>query len=431
MRNRNETNSRHFESTWVLTAMPSKFNVHSDFVVKKCREELLPHQYNACERVRTWFCKEGTQEKAMVCMPTGTGKTGVMCCLPFFLGSELNDGAEKVVFNGPILVIAPNLDIASQLRKAMLPSPENFLVKRAIVPDNKSMKRDVLPTGIKVEQRSELAQEDLECCDLVIANAQKFLEGPWQNELLDNLFEVVMVDEAHHFPAETWSRIIEKFERHAKVVFLTATPYRSDGKAVVEGEFAFRLSLKEARDKGIIRRTTLTATDDPNPIVSILREIKRVQEEKNQLQPLPNNTPHMAIAIARGIQAADEAVVLWNNMDDTRGTAIAYHGKLGPRELQENMTKIKSNKVKLVVVVNKLQEGFDHPPISIAAILKRIGSANTFAQFIGRAQRIVRSEGVKESPNIVANIVTHIDFQQSRNYELFENECLIPVNNDG
>lgn len=409
--------------------MPSKFNSHSDFVVKKCRDELLPHQYNACESVRTWFCqkKERRQEKAMVCMPTGTGKTGVMCCLPFFLGSELKNGAEKVVFNGPVLVIAPNLDIASQLKKAMLPSSENFLVKRAIVPDEKSVKRDVLPTGIKVEERSELAQEDLECCDLVIANAQKFLAGPWQNELPDDFFEVVMVDEAHHFPAETWRRIIEKFERYAKVVFLTATPYRSDGREVVMGDFAFRLSLKEARDQGIIRRTAFTAKDDPNPIESILQEIKRVQEEKNRLQPLPNNTPHMAIAMAKGTKAADEAVVLWNKKVDTPGTAIAYHGELGSRELQENMTKIKRNNVKLVVVVYKLQEGFDHPPISIAAILRNTGSPSAFAQFIGRAQRIVRSGGVPESPNIVANIVTHVDFQQERNYELFENEHLISV----
>lgn len=369
----------------------------------------------------------------MVCMPTGTGKTGVMCCLPFFLGSELNDGAEKVVFNGPILVIAPNLDIASQLKRAMLPSSENFFVKRSIVPNEKSTKRDVLPTGIKVEERSELAEEDLECCDLVIANAQKFLEGPWQSELPDNFFEVVMVDEAHHFPAETWKRIIKKFESYAKVVFLTATPYRSDGKEVVVGDFAFRLSLREARDMGIIRKTTFTAKHDPNPIESILREIKRVQDEKNRRQPLPNNTPHMAIAIAKDIEAANEAVVLWNNQVDTSGTAIAYHGKLRSRELQDNMTEIKSNNVKLVVVVYKLQEGFDHPPISIAAILKRIGSPSTFAQFIGRAQRIVRSGGITESRNIVADIVTHSHFQQLENYELFENECLIPVNkqNDG
>ena len=70
---------------------------------------------------------------------------------------------------------------------------------------------------------------------MVIANAQKFLEGSWEENLSDNPFKLVIVDEAHHFPAETWSKIIKKIEGHASVVFFTATPYRSDHQTVVAG----------------------------------------------------------------------------------------------------------------------------------------------------------------------------------------------------
>ena len=108
---------------------------------------------------------------------------------------------------------------------------------------------------------------------------------------------------------------------------------------------------------------------------------------------------------------------------------VEYHSGLSTLRRKKMMTTIENNEVKLVVVVDMLQEGFDHPPISIAAILTKITSPVKFVQFIGGAQRIVRNERVAESPNVVADVVTHIRFQQRENYEMFQNERFIPVNN--
>ena len=430
-------------------ARASKFNHFGEDVVKQCEKKLLPHQHEACKKLREWFCKleDKKQEIALVSMPTGTGKTGIICCLPFFLAEEkpLEPNLE-VKFSKPILVIAPNLEIASQLERSITISSqdpfqqENFLLKREIVPPDadKDLKRDVIPSGRKVENTSEIQAETfLEHHDFIIANAQKFLEGSWEERLPNDFFQAVIVDEAHHFPAKTWSRIIKKFKSHAKVVFLTATPYRSDRQEVVSKEnFAYSLSLKEARDKGVIRRTTWNeldckADDDQEARNSILNKIHRIQQEKNQEHPLPNNIPHMAIAIATDVNEADEAATLWNNLFGP--SAIAYHSDFKKYEREEMMARIKSNDVKLLVVVNMLQEGFDHPPISIAAILTKIVSKVKFVQFIGRAQRIVRSKEGPESQNIVANVVTHSHFKQRENYDMFEKELLIPVNdqNDG
>ena len=54
------------------------------------------------------------------------------------------------------------------------------------------------------------------------------------------------------------------------------------------------------------------------------------------------------------------------------------------------MRRLKNNELSLVIVVAMLLEGFDHPPISIAAITYKIVSPVRFVQFIGRAQRIYR-----------------------------------------
>lgn len=79
------------------------------------------------------------------------------------------------------------------------------------------------------------------------------------------------------------------------------------------------------------------------------------------------------------------------------------------------------------MVVEMLLEGFDHPPISIAAILTKIVSKLKFAQFVGRAQRIVRDQGCDESGEIFADIVTHSYFQQEQNYVGYDEALLITV----
>ena len=205
---------------------------------------------------------------------------------------------------------------------------------------------------------------------------------------------------------------------------------------VSKENFAYSLSLKEARDKGVIRRTTWNeldceSDDHQGAIKAILNEVHRIQQEKNQEHPLPNKIPHMAMAIATDVDDADGAASLWNDLFGS--SAIAYHSDLKKYEREKMMEKIKGNEVKLLVVVDMLQEGFDHPPISIAAILTKIVSKVKFVQFIGRAQRIVRSKEGPESQNVVANVVTHSRFKQRQNYKMFEEERLIPVNdqNDG
>ncbi len=108
---------------------------------------------------------------------------------------------------------------------------------------------DKLENFLETVKMIETAKDVLktECLgNLVIVNAQKF-GGRSATSLVHNKKEIVkdvkgffahfdtlIVDEAHHYPAATWDRIVAEFSQPAnggsmkKIIFLTATPYRTN-----------------------------------------------------------------------------------------------------------------------------------------------------------------------------------------------------------
>ena len=428
---------------------PSKFNEHSAAVKAHCKGKLLQHQSKALTDLESFFSGPETRHKvALVSMPTGSGKTGIMCCLPYFLGNIGPPGQPKYPFNKPILVIAPDLAITSQLEQQMLVSrgdtaaKHTFLLKRGIVPRDKQA--HVLPLGVKVQETIDLQSKAyLEGKEIIIANAQKFLGEEWEEALPDDMFQLVIVDEAHHHPAATWQRIVRKFQDHAMVVFFTATPYRGDRQPVLNSPPIYNLTLEDAIRNGIIRRTMFEELDsmeslEGNPLwddasprdreeigrfARILRRVISLQETK---AALPDNIPHMAMAITRDTKGANKLVEVWKVLNPDAPASVYYFDMKPKRRRDEVFNQILENELKLVVVVGMLLEGFDHPPISIAAVATKIGSPVKFVQFVGRAQRIYRGTQGPEV-NGIAHIVTHSDYQQKQNYENFINESLIPI----
>lgn len=176
---------------------------------KRCEGKLLDHQKKGLEKLVEWF-RDQDGRHAFVSMPTGTGKTGVICCLPYFLGSiglqeppekELANGTPKYSFDKPVLVIAPGIDIADQLKGQILISTDgnkgNFLLKREMIPNDYPNIKAVLSNGQKITDPKRLTSPNaLEAKDVIIANVQKFpaRRGDfgrwWGEELPDNLFRL-------------------------------------------------------------------------------------------------------------------------------------------------------------------------------------------------------------------------------------------------
>ncbi|MFB7121839.1 DEAD/DEAH box helicase family protein [Bacillus tropicus] len=93
---------------------------------------------------------------AVVVLPTGVGKTGLMALLPYNISK------------GRVLIIAPQIVIKETVIDALNPDlPDNFWLKRKVV-----NRPNDLPTLIEFEGR-ETKQEVLEAANIVVVNIQK------------------------------------------------------------------------------------------------------------------------------------------------------------------------------------------------------------------------------------------------------------------
>ncbi len=426
---------------------PSFLEEHGEKIWKKIVKPgvLFEHQKKALDEILTWFNDPKTvNTTAIISMPTGTGKTGVICCLPYFLGKHVAEKTlEGINLKKPILVIAPGLEILNQLEDNLFPRNLNtFIVKRGIVTKEKIGKYHYRVHVIKTNK--DIAPDTFKLNELCLVNAQKghkevkpgkYELYTWSDLPIDS-FSVVVVDEAHHLPAPMWKDIIDRFKSHAKVVFFTATPYRCDKKELTEDidntGLCYHMTRTEAIKKRIIRDTNPIALKkvqgerhtEAEAKQQLLSRIDEKLRQKNEVLRFPDDTEHMAILCAPSIVGAKQITVDWNQMFPSKAAYI--HSGMKQTEQDQVMTNLRAGKIALIVIVQKLLEGFDHPPISVAAICTRIVSPVKFAQFIGRAQRIYRPDGKIEQDGIKADIISDPFFEQDENYEKFETEALIP-----
>lgn len=154
------------------------------------------------------------QNVALVVLPTGTGKSGIAVLAAYAVAAFR------------VLVITPSEAISDQLYTDFCGNEkiegESFLSRQRIIrPD---VENNWLPSGINVLKTNDLRNYRNQSNSIIIANAHKFGEvdetkrGVPINEFPNDFFDLVIVDEAHHYPARTWSNIVHYFET-SKVKF--------------------------------------------------------------------------------------------------------------------------------------------------------------------------------------------------------------------
>ncbi len=412
---------------------PEAFFLNLDFQIEG-NHALRDPQRDGYVRTQEFFA--AGKNKAILQIPVGCGKTGLAALLPLGIAT------------GRVIVIAPNLTIKDVLFDAMdITNRQKCFWRKAGVLAPAQMVAGpmacTLDSGnISIAYKSHI----------VITNVHQLATNvdKWLTQFPDNFFDMIIVDEAHHSAAASWQKIIERFPK-AKVVLLTATPFRSD-RQELDGELVFRYPFRNATLKGYIKRlkasyvapsTIELGFSDERGRTYTLDEVLKLKDEEwfsrgvalarlcnqhivdSSLEKLEelrqSGTQHQLIAVACSINHARDISSLYQE----RGfTAEVIHSKQSDDEQAAILATLRNGTLDCIVQVQMLGEGFDHPKLSVAAVFRPFRTLAPYIQFVGRIMRV----GVQNDPthpDNVGHIVTHLGMnldQRLKEFKQFEND---------
>lgn len=297
-------------------------------------------------------------------MPTGTGKTEVMLAITVASSCQC------------VLIIVPSDALRSQTAAKF--ETLGILKRLAVVPDDFKF-----PIVGRLHGTPK-SDDDLvlfDRCNVIVSTMQA-LSGASQS-ILQSIAEKcshMFFDEAHHTPAESWTRLKECFVGKPILQF-TATPFRRDGKRL-EGKMLFNYPLARAQQENyfkLIHVKEVWEWDDDEGDAKIA-EIAVITLRED----LSKGYDHMLMARASSIDRANELFAAY----------YAPHADLNPVVVHQKVQNrksiveaIKDRKHRVVVCVDMLGEGFDLPNLKVSAIHDAHRSLGVTLQFAGRFTR--------------------------------------------
>ena len=347
-------------------------------------KRIMAHQLEALEKIKTFFESDDNGPKhGLVVMPTGTGKSLVALLAPYFIGVK-----------NKVMIITPSKVINRQLEADATGSDQSpaIYVRIGIVNDEQA--EGYLPST-NVQTNANLTKN--KSAELIIANYQQFTEtarsviqDEENRELNPKYFsksavDLVVVDEAHHYPAKTLKRILRHY-REKNCLFITATPFRREGSSEVnlvgnsntveQVDQIYRFSRCDAVRLGVIRQLRWVPVQDQAGIDAALAHI--LKEPRDPVQPR-----RQAMALTSNIKDCQQSA---QSLQTLGINANSYFGN----DREHILRQFKAGSIQVLSVCGKLLEGFDHAKVSVCAIRYPTQSIVRFHQFAGRCIRIDR-----------------------------------------
>lgn len=322
--------------------------------------KLRYYQYEAVDAViKAW----DQYQRVLLVMATGTGKTIVFADI-------------AAQFDGRVLVLAHRDELISQTI--------DVLAKR---------------TGehIGLEQGPFYSGKER----IVVGSVQTvYRKERYERMQALGGFKLVIVDETHHYVAKTYRQAIGAFP-DAKVLGVTATPDRGDGKALgqILDTRAYHFDILAAGNAGYLV-----------PLEGAHVTIKEIDLSTVKTTAGDLNRNQLDIAVMRGVEGIVKAILdRW----PTRKTIAFFPKKRSARlacerfnyhdpgsaavvdddtpkdERRDIIARCRSGEIRVLCNCMIATEGFDWPEASLIAIARPTKSRGLYTQMIGRGLRVL------------------------------------------
>ena len=339
--------------------------------------QLRPYQQRAADAVReSW----DAYDRVLVCSPTGTGKTRIAVSLIAEWDAVLS---QRYGRPGRVLWLAHRDELIQQAAGE---------IEEA--------------TGVEpgIEKAAQTTAGTLLKPRVVAASVQTLQNEGRLRAVVPETFGMVVLDEAHHAPADSFSRILAAFG-HAKILGVTATTDRTDEIALgkVFQDCAFDYRLPDAIDDGWccgIRQQFIVLDDLDFSGVRVgdgdlsAEDFGRIIQEEGPLHRIARPAVELAenrqtmvfcptVAVTRALQPIMEryaaklgrrgVVAAWGAMDEVeRGAAVRSY---------------QSGEAQFLLNCALYVEGFDAPATAHIVIARPTKSRMRYEQMCGRGFR--------------------------------------------
>ncbi|QMU26553.1 DEAD/DEAH box helicase [Adhaeribacter radiodurans] len=305
------------------------------------------------------------KEPALVVMPTGTGKTAVLIMAAFI------ERAKRV------LVISSSVLVRGQIKEEF----ESLKTLKQVGVVSESID---LPKVFEIITpiRSNEQWTELENYDVVIGIPPSINIGI-SEDIYPNpsLFDLILVDEAHHAAATTWNNILNVFH-NSKKIFFTATPFRRDKKEVL-GRIVYNYPLSRAKKDRVFGEIGfIPITPDTNETVD-LALAKAAEKQFNEDRE--NGFDHYILIRTNTKKHAKELEKVYE--ENTTLNLRRIDSKKTYKYIKQTVRKLKDKLLDGIICVDMLGEGFDFPNLKIGVLHQPHKSLAITLQFIGRFAR--------------------------------------------
>lgn len=242
-------------------------------------------------------------------------------------------------------------------------------------------------------------------------------------------FDLVIVDEAHHTPANTFSQVVESL-RPRVLVGLTATPYRSDGRDVRRffggeeghvGRYDLIWGLTNRKlafpkytvlmndlspDKVAHLESGLSLSDVDRRLFLHRKDEEVIRIIEDTIQEKEIKTPK-AIVFCRNIAHMKHLLPLF-----PPGKATLAHANMPPGQRRSNIRQFREGEYTYILVCDLFNEGIDIPETNILVFLRRTASRVIWLQQLGRGLRKTKNKDYVHVLDFVGSLEKLRDIQQ-------------------
>lgn len=330
--------------------------------------KLRPYQEQAVAKTREQYA---LGHRSVLCsMPTGAGKTPVAAHI-----------AKLAIDKGNCVgVIAPAIELVNQaVAKFQAAGIADIRIIQA--------QNDIGPRDARV----------------FVASIQTLVTERWKRDLPKADF--LIVDEAHHSKARTHEELIAGYP-NAKILGLSATPQRGDGKALNSFDaLVVGATVKQLTELGFLVPCKVYA---PPKILSS-REIAQDPVDAYE-QRAPRS----------------KAIVFCSTVEHARKTAEAFNARGyrakwlsgESRDREEIVEQFAGREFDVLVNVNCLIEGFDDPAIETAILARRFTHVGSYLQALGRILRPFSGKSSATAIDLCGSALVHGTPDLEREYTL-------------